>query len=330
MGHWEQVYREGQRETAELSGFYHRNVRVGDYLVRAPLDSAADMDLRIWPEPAVLAAVGARLTSAPRLRATSDHPPYQVHDWINGDVLDVAAPRGSAVPAFVPQQCADLFAQLGEVPTERLPPLPAYWPADGDCAAFAHRLLSHTGKIHRRYADRYRRLWADLGIPDDPFEALELSQLSSRPFRLLHSDVHRKNIILQPVEDATVCRFLDWELALFGDPVYDLAVHLHKMGYRAEEEEAAVRAWREACRADRWPGWEDDLRRYREHERVKSALVDSVRYAQIIASLPTQRDALEASLVDKLGAARQVWGHSGPVDPALVSAALQVASGVTH
>jgi tetratricopeptide (TPR) repeat protein len=327
LGHWEQLYRNGQRQTAVLSGFYHRNVRVGDYLVRTPLESAAGMDLCIWPEPAVLAVVNAHLTSAPRLRATSDVPPYQVHDWINGTLLDAAAPRGSAVPASVPRQCAHLFAQLGEVPVERLPALPAYWPADGDCAAFAGRLLSHTKEIHHRYADRYRQLWADLEIPADPFEALDLNHLSSRPFRLLHSDVHRKNIILQPVEDETVCRFLDWELALFGDPVYDLAVHLHKMGYRAAEEETMVRAWHEACRADRWPGWSDDLRRYRQHERVKSALVDSVRYAQIIAAVPTQRGAREASLVDKLDAARRVWGLSGRVDPARVSAALQAASG---
>ena len=35
--------------------------------------------------------------------------------------------------------------------------------------------------------------------------------------------------------------FLDWELALWGDPVYDLAVHLHKMGY-SPQEYAAVQA----------------------------------------------------------------------------------------
>lgn len=326
-GHWEQLYRNGQRQAAVLSGFYHRNVRVGDYLVRTPLESAAGMDLRLWPEPRVLAVVNAHLTSAPRLRATSDAPSYQVHDWIDGTLLNAAAPRGCAVPPSVLTQCANLFAQLGEVAVERLPALPASWPADGDCAAFAGRLLSHTKEIYHRYADRYRQLWADLEIPADPFGALDLNHLSSRPFRLLHSDVHRKNIILQPVEDGTICRFLDWELALFGDPVYDLAVHLHKMGYQAAEEEAMVRGWQGACRADRWPGWSDDLRRYRQHERVKSALVDSVRYAQIIAAVPTQRGAREASLVDKLGAARRVWGLNEPVDPARVSAALQAASG---
>ncbi|MGW4243281.1 phosphotransferase [Nocardia sp. NPDC004722] len=29
--------------------------------------------------------------------------------------------------------------------------------------------------------------------------------------------------------------FLDWELALYGEPVYDVATHLHKMGYQPDE-----------------------------------------------------------------------------------------------
>jgi thiamine kinase-like enzyme len=62
------------------------------------------------------------------------------------------------------------------------------------------------------------------------------ADLTPRPFRLVHADVHRKNI-------------LDGELALLGDPVYDLAVHLHEMGYLPEEERRAVAGWAEALPA---------------------------------------------------------------------------------
>lgn len=310
-----------------MSGFYHRNVRVGEYLVRTPLDSAARMDLQLWPEPAVLTVVNTHLTSAPRLRAAADDPPYQVHDWIDGALLDDIAPRGHAVPVGVTSQCAELFGRLADVPTDQLPALPADWPPDGDCAAFATRLLSHTRQVHRRHAEGYRQLWDDLEIPADPFEALTLHELGSRPFRLLHCDVHRKNILLQHIDDRPVCRFLDWELALYGDPVYDLGAHLHKVGYQPDEEDSLVRAWQDACRAHRWSRWREDLRSYRQHEQVKSALVDSVRYAELLATVPAQRRVREASLTAKLDAARQVWGLTSPVDPERVTAALRAASG---
>jgi aminoglycoside phosphotransferase (APT) family kinase protein len=63
--------------------------------------------------------------------------------------------------------------------------------------------------------------------------------LHPRPFRLLHTDLHRKNMIVSRGRTY----FLDWELALWGDPVYDLAVHLHKMGCSPSEYEAAQAVW---------------------------------------------------------------------------------------
>lgn len=51
---WDQVYAQAASAPEALSGFYHRNVRAGHYLMRIPLAGAELMDLRIWPEPAVL------------------------------------------------------------------------------------------------------------------------------------------------------------------------------------------------------------------------------------------------------------------------------------
>jgi aminoglycoside phosphotransferase (APT) family kinase protein len=311
--------------SSALSGFYNANVRVGEYLVRVPLPGAERMDLQIWPEPEVLAAIREHAPTAPRLRATSDDPPYQIHDWIDGQVLDAVAPRGTPVPAGVIEQCAALFGVVGQVPAADLPALPAGWPADGDCAGFAARLLAVTRGVHTKFAEQYRDLWRALEIPDDPFAPLALHDLRPRQFRLLHCDVHRKNIILR--QDVTrpygvECWFLDWELALFGDPVYEVAVHLHKMGYQPAEEAALLRAWQTAVRADQWPGWQEDLAAYRAHERVKSAVVDSVRYAQLVAAVPAQREARAANLTGKLNAARLVWGQHRPIEPELVAAAL--------
>lgn len=56
------------------------------------------------------------------------------------------------------------------------------------------------------------------------------SSLTRRPLVFVHSDIHRKNIIRDGAS-----YFLDWELVLWGDPVYDLAVHFHKMDYTPAE-----------------------------------------------------------------------------------------------
>lgn len=54
-------------------------------------------------------------------------------------------------------------------------------------------------------------------------------------------------------------------------------------------------------------------RRYIRHERVKSALVDTVRYAKLIAAAvdPGTEGRLVASLTTKLNRARAVWGLDG-------------------
>jgi tetratricopeptide (TPR) repeat protein len=324
---WDTVYAAAAASETALSGFYHRNVRVDEYLVRVPLPAADRMDLHIWPEPAVLAAVQDHVPAAAMLRAVSHDPPYQVHDWIEGTLLDAVAPRGTRVPDGVIAECAQLFGDLAQVPARQLPPLPPDWPRDGDTVGFAERLLAVTRGVHDRFAASYRQLWQALEIPTDPFESLTLHQLQPRPCRLVHCDVHRKNIILQANDNPAgpLCRFLDWELALWGDPVYELAVHLHKMAYQPDEEQAFCTAWRQAVQAGQWPGWQDDLAAYRAHEQVKSAVVDSVRYAQLLATAPQQRAARVASLVTKLNAARRVWGIRGPADPQRVAAALDAA-----
>ena len=106
--------------------------------------------------------------------------------------------------------------------------------------------------------------------------------------------------------------FLDWELALWGDPVYDLAVHLHKMGYTPADYEAMQAAWLTALPPGTAEGWERDLHTYLTHERVKSAIVDTVRYTKIITSGHASAHGeteLFRKLAGKLGAAQATGGH---------------------
>jgi len=281
----------------------------------APIPGADTMDLTIWPEAGVVQAINPFVPRAPRLIRASTDPAYQVVEFINGDVLDGVAPRGKRVPDHVIGDVGDLFRQLGQVPLQLLPALPANWPADGDTPAFAHRLSDVTEGVHTRFRDEFGELFTALGFPADPFEAIleRWQTLSPRPFRLLHTDIHRKNMIV----DVDLTYFLDWELALWGDPVYDLAVHLHKIAYQPDEEDAARAAWHAAAHAvstEATLRWTDDLATYRAHERVKSAIVDTVRYTKLIRA-GTQSPSADAALLDKLTAklhaAHTVWrtGH---------------------
>ena len=296
------------------AGFYNHNVRVGADLVRIPMPDSATMDLSIWPEHLVLAAVGRHLSSVPRLRAVSVDPCFQIHEYVEGDVVDVIAPRGVRVPDGLIEYVAEFFGCLASVPREDLPPLPADWPADGDCAEFARRLSMVTATVHRDNRAKFGWLWRQLGFPEDPLGSIDWSALTPRPFRLVHADVHRKNMIRTRNHAFVI---LDWELALWGDPLYDLVCHLHKMGYLPDEEESMRHAWGADQPPEVLRDWREDLHRYLRHERVKSAIVDSVRYVQVLAdptTSPEKAEALIANLTTKVAWAREVWGIDRPAE----------------
>jgi aminoglycoside phosphotransferase (APT) family kinase protein/tetratricopeptide (TPR) repeat protein len=309
----EDLYRDAAARTDSAVGFYNYNVKLaaptGPVIVRMPIHGTDVMDLAIWPEPAAFRAIRGAVTHAPVLLWAQDQPRFQVLEFIGGELLDASAPRGVPVPGHVIADVAHLFGQLCRIPKVRIPPLPAGWPADGQTPDFARRLSAITEGVFTRFQPEFGDLFAHFGIPSDPLAAVlaRWAALHLRPFRLLHTDVHRKNMIVACGQTY----FLDWELALWGDPVYDLAVHLHKMGYSPAEHQAMQTAWLAAVPGDASDNWKPDLDAYLGHERVKSAIVDTVRYSKIIASgsATAEREAkLVRKLARKLSAAHATGG----------------------
>lgn len=306
------LYREARASGTSASGFYNDNVRSetddGAVIVRIPIHGADGMDLRVWPEQDVIRAVAPWVAAVPEVLHVSADPVFQIHRFIAGDVVDTIAPRGMAVPAHLPGDVVRFFRAMSEVPHDALPDLPADWPKEGDTAGFGARLSAVTADVWRRFREPYAALYAALGVPADPLDRVEADwpALTGRVFRALHCDVHRKNLIVA----AGRTYFLDWELALWGDPLYDLAVHLHKMDYLPDEAEAVRGGWLAAMPADARTAAAVDLPVYIRHERVKSALVDTVRYAKLITAAvdPGTEARLVASLTTKLNRARAVWG----------------------
>lgn len=322
----DRLYREAMARTDMAAGYYNHNVRIdgamGTVNVRIPVPGADVMDLRQWPEALVLRAIEGAGIPAPRLRWESRSPMYQIHDYIEGELLDRIAPRGVAVPAHVPTDVAAFFGSLRQVPADRLPATAAE--NRGDPVSFARRLSDVSQRVYREARESFGRLYRDLEVPADPFAGIidAWATLEARPFRLLHSDVHRKNMIIRGGRVV----FIDWELALFGDPVYDVATHIHKMGYFPEEQETFLAAWVTAEPAAACGDWATDLRTYLNHERVKSVVVDAVRYTKVLAAGdrgPAGEQALITNFVGKIEWAREIWGLSEPIDPEQIQVALR-------
>lgn len=315
-GAWkpQELYHQAEAQADRASGFYNHNIKLptpaGPVIARIPIPGTDVMDLAIWQEASVLRAIRGSVTHAPRLLYAQDHPAFQVLEFIDGEQLDASAPRGVPVPAHVISDVAEVFGQLCAIPRERIPPLPPDWPADTNTAAFARQLSAITESVYARCQPEFGGLFTGLGIPSDPLAPVlaRWSMLHPRPFRLLHTDIHRKNMIIARGRSYII----DWELALWGDAVYDLAVHLHKMGYSPAEYAAMQAAWLAAVPSELSEGWKGDLDTYLTHERVKSAIVDAIRYAKIMTSgsATAERKAeLARKLSSKLGAARAAAGN---------------------
>lgn len=323
----QELYEEARAHLGAAAGYYNKNVRVETedkpVNVRIPIDGSDMMDLRIWREEDVLAAIGPYVDTAPRLLHASADPRYQVQEFVEGEVLNQRAPRGVPLPDHVPPDVVRLLAALIRVPAEKVPAVPSDWPRGEDTVGFGRQLSSLTARVYDRFAESHGQMYADLGVPAAPLQTALDSwpALSARPLVCVHSDIHRKNMI---VKDGRTT-FLDWELALWGDPVYDLAVHVHKMGYLPDELDRLLRIWGEALPASHTVDWERDLDIYLAHEQIKSVIVDTVRYAQAFAdpaTAPEPPAELATKLTDKLHNAHRRWGVGGSVDEATVTGVL--------
>ncbi|MEU7035932.1 aminoglycoside phosphotransferase family protein [Streptomyces sp. NPDC046237] len=308
---WLELYGQALDSGESAAGYYNRNVGVrtaeGKVNIRIPLAAADSMDVRLWDEEDVLACIGPYVGHTPELRHVSRDPRFQVHHFIEGQVLDSFSPRGSAVPSHVIDDVIGVMDQLARIPVEKAPLLPAEWPDSGDSAGFGRLLTRLTQRVYDTHRDEYAGVFAEFGIPAEPVAVVEplWDGLESRPFAVLHADLHRKNMI---VADGLTW-FLDWELALWGDPMYEIGIHFHKMDYPAEQQAEALRQWRARLPAQATVGPAADLELYVAHERIKSAIVDTVRYSkQLVGADRSVREFLTGRLARKLNVARAVWG----------------------
>ncbi|WP_399886364.1 phosphotransferase family protein [Streptomyces sp. BBFR51] len=243
---------------------------------------------RIWPREAeVLRVVCRYLREVPPCLA--DLGDGSVHRYRMGRALSDGGPLRNVGDELM-RSFASFFARTARVPVAELPARPEGWPEDGDTQGFLDWLVRFTEeRVHRPNRDRFGALFDAVGVPEDAmvrFAANHRCRIS-RPFRLLHTDVHQANTVVRGRRLAVI----DWELAIFGDPLHDLATHLVRMAYDKQEQVRMTELWAEAMAeagfTELTAGLHEDLPTYVAFEYAQSVFTDVLRAA---TDLPEDAD----------------------------------------
>ncbi|MFJ5534591.1 phosphotransferase family protein [Streptomyces sp. NPDC093261] len=263
--------------------------------VRQRIPTALPVVIRTWQnESEILDRIRGVLPHVPRCLA--EHRDLVVLSYVEGVPLSSICPDGTPLDPGVITALAGLLADMTQVRRRHLPPLPVSWPRSGrDGRAFLRALaLAAEEQIRARNRARFGGLFAMLGIPDDAMVrfAERVPALINRPFSLLHTDLHRDNVIVSFHGDPPlIC--VDWELATYGDPLHDLANHLVRMRYPSHQWDQVVEVWRTVMgerRSKAVHGLDRDLKHYLAFERAQSVYPDVMRAADSLGDSFDQRD----------------------------------------
>jgi aminoglycoside phosphotransferase (APT) family kinase protein len=260
---------------------------------------------------------------------------FDLQRFVEGSTLGELFPSGEAVPDAVLAQIQGLFRQLVDITADTLSVERRCSPEDraveGDSAEFLDRLICFTqAQVYERNLPEYEALFAGLGLGPDSFRYLRkrVAGLQDRPFCLLHADLHRENFILDPAGKLWA---IDWELAMFGDPLYDLATHLYLMRYPARQERILIQRWCETVEAIRRGssrGWFDDLPKLRDFKKAQSVFTDVIRETQSLR-VEGQFDRRRLRR-----AAEKVWGvlrgAAAPLGLETVPSLLETEAALSH
>ncbi|MDJ1135889.1 phosphotransferase family protein [Streptomyces iconiensis] len=317
---WHLLRHRFDRDRFALEGHHHRNVVVA---LREPLASAVGAQAgelgkfrtrlrtpevvpRAWyDEGAVLQAVSPYLPAVPRSLTTDRR--HALHSYVDGAALADSAPPPGPVGRETLRRIAALLASLSDVPSHALPPLPEGWPEEGDSTTFLQHLATFAHeKVYVGNLRRFGALFDALGVPTDAVErfGVEAKRLTPRPYGLLHSDVHRANLVVGHGSSGPGGRLtlVDWENALYGDPLHELATHTVRMEYPPEERARLLGLWRRGMRArgsghvEKLAAMKRDFALYVDFEHAQSVFPDTMRAALALPWLARDEHFHKAAL----------------------------------
>ncbi|GAQ74261.1 phosphotransferase [Streptomyces turgidiscabies] len=271
-----------------------------EVMVRIPRLDVPSVTVKTWPceEAAILVAIRDFVRGAPTC-LMEDWGQSELYTFVPGEPLSAFSHDGSAVDAEWIAAMAGVLARLALVPRDALPRLPANWPQDGDSRAFLKHLAGLTDRDVRQHnMPEYGLLFRALGVPEDGLTTLaaRLPDMTSRPYSLLHADLHRGNVVIPFAGDPLVL-VVDWELATYGDPLHDLAVHLIRSRYPEWQEKEVIDTWEEMMlrtSPESVRGLHEDLPHYLAFERAQSVYPDVIRAARDLRQSPDRQHLTDA------------------------------------
>ncbi|MFF2504898.1 phosphotransferase [Streptomyces sp. NPDC058067] len=267
--------------------------RTGHWKSREPRNGLSWFGRRCFEsEEALLSALAGRVTRIPEIDEVEG---ASLRRFIEGRTIGSLVGKRGPVPPGLTSQLASVFGEMAGVRPDSLcsarngaaeDQAPE---GDSDSAGFLDKLIRFTEEqVYERNQVRFGGLFDLLGLDGDAFTRLRKHVLgfTERPFCLLHADLHRENLIVDPSSRLWV---IDWELAMFGDPLYDLATHLHLMRYPEEQAVEFINSWRtsvESVRTGSSQGWEKDLPLLIGFKRAQSVYADVIRSATNLNAFP--------------------------------------------
>lgn len=269
-------------------------------LVRVPRSEAGSVVIRTWPNEAeLLRALEDHVPHVPRLLATT--PAATVLSYAEGVPLSHLYTDRTPLPGRRISELVQLLVRTMSVHRRDLPALPTSWPRDDQNSRGFLRTLVHAAdrQIRRPNWPTHARLFTRLGIPEDVLERIaeRVPRMTDRPFGLLHGDLHRDNVIVKAHDDSLIA--VDWELATYGDPLYDLATHLVRMRYPDSQAKFVIETWVNAVEEiapAAAKGLDEDLKHYIGFERAQSVFPDVIRAARLLRRPSGQKSAESAHL----------------------------------
>lgn len=270
----------------KLAGMYNNNYRHDEngkaYLFRFPRPDEPQMDPRPFDETSLMTVLSKTNLPVAKLLRVSEDRTYSVYEFIEGQTLQDMAPSGSKLPAEIKAGIAEFYAELATTPQDGIPELLAHdWPTKGPGLIFFEKILEKAWKIQDEYWLSHKNYYEFLQLPKDPYSRFlaKGAKLTPRPWQLLHADLHRGNIMVRP-DNSIVA--IDWELAMYGDLLYCIASHLHRMMYGAQERIEMAAMIKAALPAQYQTNYDEDLSFYLDYEALKSIITDTVRFPDIV------------------------------------------------
>jgi aminoglycoside phosphotransferase (APT) family kinase protein len=241
-------------------------------VVRRVLPEVCRRERSFLSEHAVLRAIEqARVeVAAPRVLALGESCPndrFAIHTYVGPDA---DRPPNHPVHGLLPHEADRLVDQLCAL---RHVDCKQVDPAAGE-GGFHRWLCGQLVSLVRELPKESQQLARMLGLPDADRlgQILSRHEVTHREPSLLHGDLNPWNLVRR--DDGLALTIIDWEMALVGDPLYDLVRHMHLTPTRPEVRDRMFRRWECLLPAEYTRGWRRDWRVYCRLEIVRSAYVD--------------------------------------------------------